>query len=117
MEADSNYWLVWVIYLAASVLFYGLFWQLTRFRHARWTAYSLRAIAAAIILTPWYANAQGTTLAPALMVLALDAITIGSEATLRSIIPLVLAIILAETLATVIFLIKKRQEKHAKTNN
>ena len=115
MEADSNYWLVWVIYLTASALFYGVFWRLTRFRQARWTAYSLRAIVAVIILTPWYANAQGTTLAPALMVLALDAITIGSEAAIRSIIPLILAIILAEALATVIFFIKKRRYKPAKT--
>jgi len=111
MEADSSYWLVWMIYLAASALFYGFFWRLTRFRRVLWTAYSLRAIAAAIILTPWYANAQGTTLAPALMVVALDAMTIGSEAATRSIIPLLLAIILAEALATMIYFIKKRQYK------
>ncbi|MDP6651146.1 MAG: hypothetical protein QGF90_03390 [Gammaproteobacteria bacterium] len=115
MEADSNYWLVWMIYLTASALFYGVFWRLTRFRRARWTAYSLRAIVAAIILTPWYANAQGATLAPALMVLALDAITVGSEAAMRPIIPLILAIILAEALATVIFFVKKKQFKLGKT--
>lgn len=111
MEAESNYWLIWMIYLAASVVFYLIFWWITRSRRALWTVYSLRAITAAIILTPWYANAQGTTLAPALIVLLLDIITIDSAAATRAAVPLVLSIIVAELVATILFLLRRKSKR------
>ena len=109
MAAETNYWLIWLVYLAASGIFYTVFWLITRFDKAKWTSYSLRAVAAAVILTPWYANVQGETMAPALMVMTLDLITIGTEAVTRSAIPLLLAIIGAEFVATVFYLIQKRR--------
>ena len=65
------------------------------------------AVIAAIIVTPWYANAYGAALAPAWIVILLDAITIGSDATVRASIPLIFSIIVAELIATTIYLIKK----------
>lgn len=112
MEA-SNYWLVWLIYLLAAAAFLAVFWRFTRFKQATWLSYSLRAIVIAIILTPWYANPQGGVLAPALIVVLLDAITIGGSEAARATVPLVLAIILALLVATVMFVINKRRNQHS----
>ncbi len=114
MAAESNYLLIWVIYLAASAIFYWIFWLATRFDKAKWTSYSLRAVAAAVILTPWYANVQGTTLAPALMIMTLDLITIGTDAVARGAIPLILAMVLAEIGVSGFYLIQKRRTKSKK---
>ena len=67
----------------------------------------MRAVIAAIIVTPWYANAYGAALAPAWIVILLDAITIGSDAMVRASIPLIFSIIAAELIGTVVYLIKK----------
>ena len=109
MAADTNYWLIWFIYLAASGVFYAVFWILTAFKSAKWLSYSFRAVAAAIILTPWYANVQGESFAPALMVMTLDLITIGASAVSRAAIPLMLAIIAAEIAVTLFYFIEKRR--------
>ena len=109
MEAESNYWLIWLVYLAASAVFYPVFWRLTAFSRRRWLSYSLRATMAALILTPWYANTQSDTLAPALMIAALDAITIGGDAVARASTPLLLALILAECVATVLWFLHRRR--------
>ena len=107
MGVEANYLLIWIVYLIASAIFFSLLWLVTKFNEAKWTSYSLRAAAAAIILTPWYANIQGETMAPALMVMALDFITIGGEAVPRSAIPLVLAIIAAQIVVAIVYFIQK----------
>ena len=66
----------------------------------------MRAVIAAIIVTPWYANAYGVALAPAWIVILLDAITIGSDATVRAGIPFIFSIIVAELIATTIYFVK-----------
>ncbi|MED5411870.1 MAG: hypothetical protein VYE30_05960 [Pseudomonadota bacterium] len=109
MEVEANYLLIWIVYLIAGAIFYGVFWLVTKFNKAKWTSYSLRAAAAAIILTPWYANIQGETMAPALMVMTLDLITIGGEAVPRSAIPLVLAIIASQIVVAIIYFIQKNR--------
>ena len=68
MDAIGNYWFFWALYLAAAVVFTALFWRLTRFQHGIWRSYSLRAVAIAVIFTPWYSNPQDSIMAPALMV-------------------------------------------------
>ena len=113
MDVEANYWLIWIIYLVASAIFYWGFWLVTDFNKAKWTSYSLRAAAAAVILTPWYANIQGETMAPALMVMTLDLITNGREAVVRSAIPMVLAIIAAEVVVTIFYFIQKSRAKAA----
>ena len=109
MVAEANYWIIWLIYLAASGVFFALVWFLTAFKSAVWSSYSLRAVAAAIILTPWYANTQGESFAPALMVMTLDLITIGGETISRAAIPLLLSVIVAEVAVTIFYFIQKRR--------
>lgn len=100
---------IWLVYLAAAVVFYWLFWRLTDFRR-RGFSYPLRAVMAAIIFTPWYANSQDATLAPALMVVLMDTITIGSDAAVRAFVPLFLAVVLAIVLSLVVLLVKKAKK-------
>ncbi len=65
----------------------------------------------ALIATPWYANVDGTTLAPALMIVALDAITIGLDAAGRALVPLILALIVAEFAATLVYFLSRKSKK------
>ncbi len=114
METVGNYWLFWSLYLTAATLFFALFWRLTKFEKAIWTSYSLRAVAAAVIFTPWYSNPQDSLMAPALMVVTLDTITAGTEAAFRSVVPLVLALLFALFLAAAISVIKKKRNNKLK---
>lgn len=109
MAPESNFFLVWLVYLTASGVFYSVFWLATGFKQAIWSSYSLRAVAAAVILTPWYANIGGETMAPALMVMTLDLITIGSESVSRAAVPLMVSILTAELAATALFFLQKRR--------
>ncbi len=111
MEAETNYWVIWVIYLTVSSLLFALFWWLTQFKKMLWAAYCFRAVIAAIILTPWYATGFGTALAPAWIIILLDVITIGSDAAVRATIPLILAIISSVILATGIYYFNKKRYK------
>ena len=108
MEANHNFVLIWAFYLLASGIFYTVYWRLTAFRRRLWLSYSLRALMAALILTPWYANTQDAVMAPALMVTTLDAITIGTEAAVRALVPLLLALLAAEVLACLVWFGKTR---------
>lgn len=117
MESVPNYWLIWSAYLLAAAVFYGIFWQLTRSKIARWAAYAMRALLAAIILTPWYANPQEAVMAPALMVVLMDAITLEGSAAMRALVPLILAIIISLLLAfSVLFINTKIKNKTIKNN-
>jgi len=109
MGVESNFWVIWVIYAAAASLFYWIFWRVTAFKRARWIAYSMRGLMLALIITPWYANTEGTSLAPALMVMTLDAITIGTSAASRAMVPLLLALLLAEFVASLLYFIQRKR--------
>ena len=61
----------------------------------------------ALIFTPWYANSDGDTLAPALMIIALDAITKGLEDVSTALAPLLLALFIAELFAVFLFFREK----------
>ena len=112
MDSIGNYWFFWTLYLGAAVLFTGIFWRVTRFKRAIWASYSLRAVAIAVIFTPWYSsNSQESVMAPALMVVALDAITGGFGAAFRSFVPLILAVLFALLLAGVMSFFKKRKDR------
>ena len=99
MGIDSNYFLLWCLYIVAGLSFYISLWWLTRSSAIKLLNYSVRGIMAAVIFTPWSANIYGDTLAPALMVLVLDLITIGENSAARAAVPLILAIIIAELIA------------------
>lgn len=117
MDSIGNYWLFWTLYLGAAVIFTGIFWRITRFDRAIWASYSLRAVAIAIIFTPWYSDPEGSGMAPALMVAALDAITGGFEAAFRSFVPLILAIFFGLLLAGVLSFVKNKSINKANNNN
>jgi hypothetical protein len=117
MESAPNYGLIWFVYLSAGAIFYTIFWQLTRFKTAHWAAYLLRALLAALILTPWYANSQQVVLAPALMVVLMDAITLDGAAAPRAMVPLLLAVLLAFFVALVVLGINVRRRKKRSKNN
>ena len=116
MDSIGNYWFFWALYLGAAVIITGIFWRVTRFERAIWASYSIRAVAIAVVFTPWYSNSQDSVMAPALMVAALDAMTGGIESAFRSFVPLVLAVLLALLLATAMSFFKKKMNKRLLNN-
>ena len=116
MDSIGNYWFFWTLYLGAAVIITGIFWRVTRFERAIWASYSIRAVAIAVVFTPWYSNSQDSVMAPALMVAALDAMTGGIESAFRSFVPLVLAVLLALLLATAMSFFKKKTNKRLLNN-
>ena len=116
MDSIGNYWFFWTLYLGAAVIITGIFWRVTRFERAIWASYSIRAVAIAVVFTPWYSNSQDSVMAPALMVAALDAMTGGFESAFRSFVPLVLAVLLALLLATAMSFFKKKMNKRLLNN-
>lgn len=117
MDSVGNYLFFWLLYLGAASLFTYLFFRVTRFERAIWRSYSLRAVAIAVIFTPWYSNPQDSGMAPALMVATLDAITVGASASFRSFVPLILAIIFGLAVASVLSFIKKKKTNNIRNNN
>ncbi len=111
MGAETNYPAVWLVYLAAGLVFYGLFWRMTAPVRRRWLRRSARAVTAAVILTPAYTSEQSGTMAPALMVMALDAIAIGPGAATRALAPLVLGVIGAEIAVAAAHFAGKRRRR------
>lgn len=110
MSSEFDYWSIWIVYLAAGACFY---WVLHRFTHRlspSWWLYSMRGVYFAFALTPAYANDQGNSLAPALMVVTLDLITKGPEAVSRAIVPLLLALLASLVSASIAFYYKKRHK-------
>ena len=113
MANFNSYWLMLAAYLTAGTAFVAVFWEMTRFRRARWLAYILRALIIAIIFTPWYASTEGDVMAPALIVLLLDAITVGSTAAARATVPLALTTFFTLIISGLLFFInKKRRQKN-----
>lgn len=111
MDQVSNYLLLWGVYLAASAVFFTIFWRLTRFTRHQWLSIFLRSTLLVLAFTPWYVNQEESVLAPALIVVLLDAITIGGAAPVRALVPLVLALLLAWILS-VAWLLAGKKLKH-----
>ncbi|MEZ5492102.1 MAG: hypothetical protein R3F50_17590 [Gammaproteobacteria bacterium] len=107
MVDATNYWIAWGVYLAAGSLYFALFWRITRFRERRLLAYCLRAVMLALIATPWYVSDTGAAMAPALIIVLMDAITIGGEAAVRAFVPLFLSLVLSVVLALLLMLVRR----------
>jgi hypothetical protein len=107
MTDPTNFWIAWAVYCAAGLLFYLVFWRVTRFRRHRVASYTLRAVMLAIIATPWYVSDTGSAMAPALIIVLMDAITIGGDAAVRAFVPLFLAIMIAVVGALLLMLIRR----------
>ena len=111
MDEVANYGMIWAAYLLAATAFLTVFWKLTRFQRAQWLAYLLRSIAIAVVLTPWYANDQSEVLVPALMVLTLDSITLGTESAYRALVPLLLSLVFCMLGGAALFLFKRNKNQ------
>ena len=107
MAAEFTYFGSWMLYLLASLVFLSVYWRLTRFPRWLGLKHSLRCLMIALIFTPWYANSDGDTLAPALMIITLDAITKGLEDVSTALAPLLLALCIAELFAIILFFREK----------
>ncbi len=110
-----NYTFFWMAYLAAGAVFYGIFWKISYSEKPAILPYILRGVLLALMLTPWYANSQNEQFAPALMIVALDTITLGGSAALRALIPLLLGLLLALVVSTVLFLKNRKSFLNNKT--
>ncbi len=84
----------------------------------RWRelAYVLECSLLALLFTPWYVMDDQNILAPALMVFALDIVTVEPAAGVRALVPLVMALFLALILAgllSVFYRIRRRKARAA----
>ena len=104
----ANYGSFWLAYLAAAAVFLILLWRFAAFPQRVFLNYSLRAFFLALLLTPWTANTNDPYFAPALMVMTLDTITLGSQAGLRAFVPLFVALVCAQLIATILWLRSRR---------
>lgn len=108
-----GYLTAWAVYLIAGTFCYVLFYKATGVIAWKPLANSLRGIMIALIYTPWFVAADQGLMAPAVIVIMLDMITIGGDAVIRAMVPLMLAIltaiVVALTLGLIVRLFRARQ--------
>ena len=107
----ANYGLVWASYLAAAAVFVSIVWHLFVFRRFLLLTYVVRGLALALLLTPWTSNIREPYLAPALMILALDGITLGPEAAVRAFVPLFVGTLLGVIVACALWLRQRKKRQ------
>ena len=88
-----DYLIGWAVYITGGTLCYVIFYKFTGVLRFKPLANSLRAILIAVMFTPWYVAPEENLLAPAVIVMLLDMVTIGGTAFVRAMVPLVLAVI------------------------
>src|SRR5690606_1433764 len=85
----------WAVYLIAGTICYLLFYRFTGIIRFIPLATSLGALCFALMFTPWYIAADQDLMAPAVIVILLDIITLGGTAFVRAFVPLLLAVVAA----------------------
>lgn len=103
MAGDTNYVLIWFIYLASGAVFFLVFWKFTALL-GRLPAWILRTFMAALILTPVFPRSEEETAVPALMAVALDTIASGPAAAARGLAALATGMVVAILAALVLSL-------------
>ncbi len=103
MTGETNYVLIWFIYLVSSLVFYLVFWKFAGLS-GRLPAWLLRTFMAALILTPVFPRTEGEAAAPALMAIALDSIASGPGAAARGLAALATGMVVAFMAALALFL-------------
>lgn len=103
MAGDTNYVLIWFIYLASGAVFFLVFWKFTALL-GRLPAWILRTFMAALILTPVFPRSEEETAVPALMAVALDTIASGPEAAARGLAALATGMVVAILGALILWL-------------
>jgi hypothetical protein len=82
----------WAIYLAAGTVCYILFYKATGHIRLKSLANVMRGMMIALIYTPWYVSETQDLMAPAVIVIPLDIITVGGDSFVRALVPLSLAV-------------------------
>ncbi|MDX1490047.1 MAG: hypothetical protein R3332_02070 [Pseudohongiellaceae bacterium] len=95
----SDYLIGWGVYIAAGITCYMVFYRFTGAISYKPLANCLRAFMLALMFTPWYVAPDQDLMAPALMVILLDMVTVGGTSFVRALVPLVLAIVVALLIA------------------
>jgi hypothetical protein len=95
MVGIYGYLTSWAVYLIAGTICYVLFYKATGVITIKVIANILRAIMIALIYTPWYVAADKYLMAPAVIVILLDLITVGGNSFVRALVPLILALVAA----------------------
>jgi len=109
----QDYMIAWLIYALAGAAFSVLSWRFLRSLLWREMAYLLQSLLMAVIFTPWYVLPEEEILAPAVIVFLLDLVTIDVTTSIRSLIPLVMAMLLAIAVTVVLSLLYRIRQKKA----
>ena len=113
MAGETNYVLLWLVYLASSLGFYLVFWKFSGLLGSL-TAWLARIFLAALIFTPVFPRSEGEVAVPALMAIALDSIAFGPGAAARGLAALATGMVFAFLAALAVFLVltfgRKRPE-------
>jgi hypothetical protein len=109
----QDYMIAWLIYALAGAAFSVLSWRFLRSLLWREMAYLLQSLLIAVIFTPWYVLPEEEILAPAVIVFLLDLVTIDVTTSIRSLIPLVMAMLLAIAVTVVLSLLYRIRQKKA----
>jgi len=102
-----GYLTAWAVYLIAGTFCYVLFYKATGVIGWKPVANTLRGIMIALIYTPWFVAADQDLMAPAVIVILLDLITVGGDAFIRAMVPLMLSVIAAILIALTLGLIAR----------
>jgi len=105
-----DYIVAWLIYLMAALAMSFLFWKVVK--KILWVdlAYVMQVTFMAVIFTPWYVEADGNVLAPAIIIFVMDIVTIETVAGIRSLVPIAMAILLS-TIITMVGIASYRVRK------
>lgn len=106
----SDYIIAWLLYLVAASAMSWLSWQFAKKLFWIDLAYIMQVTFMAIIFTPWYVEADGAILAPAIIIFVMDIVTIETVAGIRALVPMAMAMILG-CIITIIFITTYRVRK------
>ena len=93
MEA-VDYIFAWLIYLVAATGMSCLSWKMAKKLFWIDLAYVMQVNFMAIIFPPWYVEADGNVLAPAIIIFVMDIVTIETMAGIRALVPMAMAMLL-----------------------
>jgi hypothetical protein len=111
---QSDYVAAWTAYLIAAVAFSALSWRVLRRMRWREFAYVLECWLLALLFTPWYVMDDQNILAPALMVFALDIVTVEPAAGVRALVPLVMTLFLGLIAAGLLSVFHRMRQRKAR---
>lgn len=104
MAGETNYVLIWLVYLTSSLVFYLVFWKFTSLLGSL-PAWLLRVFLATLVLTPVLPRSENEVAVPALMAVALDSIASGPGAAARGLAALATGMVFALLASVALFLI------------